>query len=249
MPLRLDGLDEIPSEERAAALDNWEKRMVSEHASARVFGAIVDRLMRAGVRRRHIVAVADMVGQELEHALLCARVVVALGGEAHADLPRLPPMPEHADALPIEAALRDIISVSCCSETVAVALVATEREQAGTPELRWILERILADEVKHARLGWKLLDELGPDLDPGMKRRLSAYLVAAFEHQIHFHAPFLAMPSASDRAVSLGAPDGPSNWEVFVQTIESTTVPGLERHGLAARRAWEIAQARLDRAA
>jgi hypothetical protein len=38
--------------------------------------------------------------------------------------------------------------------------------------------------------------------------------------------------------VSLGAPDGPSNWQVFLDTITQVTIPGLERHGLAAERAW-----------
>ena len=74
-----------------------------------------------------------------------------------------------------------------------------------------MLGKILADEVRHARFGWRLVDEVGPALDARTKRRLSAYLVVAFEHQIAFHAPFLQLPAASDRAVSLGAPGGPSN--------------------------------------
>ncbi len=237
-PLIVPGLAAVPDEERAAALANWRDRMASEHASARVFAAMVPRLMQVGVAPRHLAAVAAMIGQELDHAVLCARVVTALGGEAEVPLPPLTPMPAHEDATPVEALLRDVISVSCCSETVAVALVATEREQAGSPALRRVLEKILADEVKHARFGWRLLDELGPTLDTRTRRRLSAYLVAAFEHQIAFHAPFLQLPSASDRAVSLGAPDGPSNWQVFLDIITQVTIPGLERHGLTAERAW-----------
>jgi hypothetical protein len=158
-------------------------------------------------------------------------------------LPTLAPVPAHEDASPLEGLLRDVISVSCCSETVAVALVATEREQAGTPSLRGVLGKILADEVKHARFGWRLLDEVGPALDARTKRRLSAYLVVAFEHQIAFHSPFLRLPTASDRAVSLGAPDGPSNWRVFVDTLTRVTIPGLARHGLESERAWNQATA------
>src|SRR5262249_17515523 len=152
----------------------------------------------AGAAHRHVVAASAMIRQELDHALLCARVVDALGGEPRAALPEaLPEVPTHADASPIEALLRDLISISCCSQTVAVALLATEREQAGTPALRGVLDRILADEVKHARFGWKLLEEIGPSLDDRQKRRLGAYLVAVFEHQLAFHAPFLRMPSAT----------------------------------------------------
>ncbi|MEP7126912.1 MAG: ferritin-like domain-containing protein [Byssovorax sp.] len=242
-PLSIPGLDEIPAEERAAALDNWRSRMVSEHASARVFAALIPKLMAAGIARRHVAAVSAMIGQELDHAVLCARVVVALGGEAKMPLPELAAIPAHEDATPLEGLLRDVISVSCCSETVAVALVATEREQAGTPSLRGVLGKILADEVKHARFGWRLLDEVGPTLDARTRRRLSAYLVVAFEHQIAFHSPFLRLPTARSRAVSLGAPDGPSNWRVFLDTLAQVTIPGLARHGLESERAWNQATA------
>lgn len=249
-PLEIPGLADIPAEARAVALENWRGRMVSEHASARVFAAFLNKLIRAGAPRRHIVAASAMIEEELEHGRLCARVVTALGGEALAALPEaLPEVPAHEDATPTEAVLRDAISIGCCSETVAVALVGAERAQAGAPSLREVLERILADEVGHARLGWKLVDELAPTLDAAARRRLGAYLVATFEHQLAFHAPFLRWPSATDRAVSIGAPDGPENWRVFVETIEGVTLPGLERRGLPARRAWAIARERTVSAA
>jgi hypothetical protein len=242
-PLLLPGIEALDDEERAQAVGNWRERMASEHVSARVFAALVPQLMRAGAARRQLVAVSAMIGQELEHALLCARVLAALGSEAVAPLPALAAVPEHLDAPPLEALLRNVISISCCSETVAVALVATEREQAACPALRELLEQILADEVKHARFGWKLLEEVGPALDRDLRRRLGVYLEVVFAHQLEFHAPFLAMPAASDRALGYGAPHGPSNWQCFVETMTEVTVPGLQRVGLPARAAWDAALA------
>jgi hypothetical protein len=237
-PLSLPGVDGLDEETRARAAINWRDRMASEHASSRVFAALLPQLMRAGIARRHQLAVASMVQQELDHAVLCARVVSALGEEPVAALPRLDPVPEHADAGPLEAVLRNVISISCCSETVAVALVGSEREQAATRSLRDTLQRILADEVKHARFGWRLLEETAPALDRDARRRLDAYLVVAFEHQLDFHGPFLELPPASDLAASYGAPCGPSSWRCFVDTMLQVTIPGLERHGLAAHDAW-----------
>ncbi|MEJ7734358.1 MAG: hypothetical protein WKG00_34825 [Polyangiaceae bacterium] len=76
--------------------------------------------------------------------------------------------------------------------------------------------------------------------------RGSAYLVVAFAHQLDFHAPFLELPPASELAASYGAPCGPSNWRCFVDTMLEVTIPGLERHGLAAHDAWlEALQQRL----
>jgi hypothetical protein len=242
-PLVLEGLDAIPDEERAVALENWRDRMASEYASARVFAALVPQLMRAGVSHGQIAKVADMIGQEMNHGILCARVVMALGGDPEASFPELRDVPTHDEVAPVEAVLRNVISVGCCSETVAVALVGTEREQAGAPALREVLDRILSDEAKHARFGWKLVAELAPTLDTKAKERLGAYLVAVFEHQLHFHAPFLRWPSVSDRAISIGAVDGPLNWRIFIDTIQGVTIPGLERYGLPAKRAWQAAVA------
>ena len=100
-----------------AARTNWRERMASEHASARVFGALVGGMMRAGLPAAETSRVADMVRQELDHAELCARVLTSLGSEPLAELADLPPVPEHADATPLEAILRNVISVGCCSET------------------------------------------------------------------------------------------------------------------------------------
>lgn len=236
-PLHIAGLEAIRPEDRVRAVDNWRARMASEHASSRVFAALLPQLMRADLARRHQLAVAEMVQQELEHALLCARVLVAMGAEATAAMPRLDPVPEHGDADALEAVLRNVISISCCSETVAVALVGSERAMACAP-LADTLAQILADEVKHARFGWRLLEEVAPRLDADTRRRLDAWLVVAFAHQLDFHAPFLAMAPAGDEAVAYGAPCGPANWACFVDTMQQVVVPGLQRHGLGAQDAW-----------
>jgi hypothetical protein len=172
--------------------------------------------------------------------------VTALGGEARATMPRiLPNVPRHDAVSPIACVLRNIVSISCCSETVAVSLVATERERAGAPELRGILDQILADEVKHSRLGWKLLGDVLPTLSAEDRAAIDAYLPYAFEHQVDFHSPFLDMKEQSDAAVGAGAADGPSNWACFVETLTQVIVPGLDRLGLGASEAWQETLARL----
>jgi hypothetical protein len=245
-PLDAGDTSDLTPEERASALGNWRDRMVSEHVSARVFAGLFDKLLRAGLPSRYLDLARAAMDEERSHAVLCARALTALGGEARAPLPDpLPRVVAHDDADEIEAVLRDALSIGACSETVAVALVGAEREQAATPDLRAALDRILADEIGHARLGWKLLDDVLPSAPARLRRRLSAYLVAVFDHQLAFHAPFLDMPRASDRGVSVGAPDGPSNFRVFEATMTTITVPGLEQRGLAARRAWDMALANL----
>jgi hypothetical protein len=78
---------------------------------------------------------------------------------------------------------------------------------------------------------------------------LSAYLVGCFAHQIRFHSPFLGLPRMTERGASFGAPDGEASWAIFVQTMSGVIIPGLERHGLQAERAFQCALRELERAA
>mgnify|MGYP002863868856 CR=1 FL=1 len=109
----------LSAEDRLRAIETWKGRMVNEHVSARVFAALIPQLMRAGLDPAWQERVAVMIQDELRHARLCATMVHALGGEAIAELPPLPAVPEHPDVSPFEGVMRNILSISCLSETVA----------------------------------------------------------------------------------------------------------------------------------
>ncbi len=232
----------LTMDERTYAASTWRTRMVSEYVSSRVFGILSAQALRAGLSHRVVEELARMCGEEIDHARRCARVVAAFDEAAVAPLPDLPPVPMHEDVGPLEGLLRNLLSVSCCSETTAVALVGAEHEVASTPELRSELQRILADEVGHARIGWRILDDVS--LDDALRDRLGAWMVACFTHQLDYHRGSLAMGSVSDAALAVGTPDGPANFALFVATMESVTVPGLEARGIGAKRAWELALGR-----
>ncbi len=234
----------LDDRERAAAIGTWRGRMVNEHISARVFAALIPQMMAAEVPAARIAAVATMISEELRHGVQCAAVIHALGGEAVAPLPPLPSVPLHADAGPLEALLRNVLSIACLSETIAVALIGAERETAGPPAMQDTLTTILADEVGHARFGWSLLAELAPRMTPELRRRLGDYLVAAFRHLVdHELAHLPPYPAPSARAEAYGVCDGNEARALFFATIDTVIVPGLEAHGLPAARAWQTAQA------
>ncbi len=235
-------LGDLDERARASAVATWRGRMVNEHVSARVFASLERQLLRAGLPARARAA-AGMVGDEHRHAELCAAVVEALGGAASAELPHLPEVPEHADADPLEAALRNVISISCLSETVAVALIDAERRTAGPPALADLLSHLVADEVQHARSGWRLLEDCARRLGPVLRERLNDYLVLAFAHLVEHELRHLpARPAPSPAAEAIGVCDGPGARQLFFATVEQVIVPGLRAHGLDALTAWRAAQ-------
>lgn len=239
-------LGDLAEDELAAAREHWRIHMAAEFASSRVFAGLVPQLMAAGLDFEHVREVVEMARQEVEHGLASARVYAALGGDPCTELPPLDAVPPHADARsPLEAVLRNVLSVSCCGETLAVSVIGGERERAASEPLRRVLTEILADEVGHARFGWRLLRDVESALDADLRARLAAYLVGVFERDLRAMRGAITAAPASDRALGLGAPDGPVMWATFWQTMTRVTLPGLERHGIRAAWAWHEAVTRV----
>jgi hypothetical protein len=229
---------------RAAAIATWRARMVNEHGSAPVFEGLVaqlDTLARLGlIEAREIDRARKFAAQERRHGIACGAVVEALGGAAEAEALPEQEFPQHADASgELEAALRNLVSICCLSETVAVSLIAAERHDMPTGSLRELLTGIWAEECGHANFGWRLLPKLLARADAQTLDGLGEYLRLAFAeleaHELaHLPAGFIMPPGGE----VYGLCDGAQARELFYATVEQVIVPGLEAHGLPARRAW-----------
>lgn len=223
---------------KESAIGTWRGRMINEYASARVFEGLARQFAAAGVLDV-VDEVKGFAREERRHGVLCGAVVEALGGEARAEIPDGDAYPEHDDATPLEAALRNMLSICCLSETVAVSLIGAERLEMPEGELRELLTKIYADEVGHSRFGWRTLGRLAPHLPEEMKERLGEYLESAFDHLVEHelaHLPEASRPPPE--GVVLGLCSGSDARKLFFDTVETVIVPGLEAHGIPALRAW-----------
>lgn len=226
---------------RARAIATWRGRMVNEHGSAQVFAQLAAQMAAAGFGAEVSGECAAFAEEERTHGVLCGAVVEALGGSAVA--PALPAaaLPEHSDVDRTEAVLRNLLSVSCLSESVAVALIGAERLRMPEGEVHSLLTRIYSDEVGHARFGWRIVGNAAPRLDAAALARLGAYLAVAFAHlEAHeiSHLPLIPGPLPAG-AETLGVCDGKEARELFYATVTEVIVPRLESFGLPAGRAWE----------
>jgi hypothetical protein len=225
---------------RVAAIATWRGRMVNEYQSAQVFGALAMQAEQCGLSPNVVQQLCEFEAEERKHGVLCGGVVEALGGEARADVTTPPRLPEHRDVPALEGFLRNVLSVSCLSETVAVALIGAERLEMPESPLRDVLSEIWADEVGHARFGWRVAQELLPQLDDAARSRLSLYLRVAFRHlELHelAHLPLSSTPPAE--GVALGLCSGPDARTLFYETITEAILPPLQALGLQATEAWQ----------
>lgn len=221
---------------RAAAIATWRGRMINETQSSYVFASLSEQLGRAGMREAQQEA-ESFAEEERRHGRRCASVVVALGGSAICPVDPTRAVPAHAAVGLEEAIARNVLSIGCLSETVAVALIGAEREEMSEGPLRALLTSIWADEIGHARFGWRHLERALPGLDASARARLSAYLRVALRHlEAHEleHLPVAAGP----RSPELGVCEGASARTLFYATVLSVIVPRLDALGLAATDAW-----------
>ena len=223
-----------------AAIGTWKARMVNEYGSARVFEGLHRQLSKCDLDPSDLDRLASFAEDERRHGVLCGAVVEALGGEAVA--PPLPvvPFPEHPDVSDLEGAIRNLISISCMSETVAVSLIGAERLEMPEGPLRELLTTIYADECAHANFGWRLLGDLLERGGAAMREKLKPYVQLAFAHlEKHelAHLPIAAKPPKE--GLQLGLCSGVDARTLFYATIEQVIIPGLTAHGLDAQWAWD----------
>ncbi len=220
---------------REAAIETWRRRMRNEHGAAPVFDGLGRQLASAGADARLVDRVASMAAEERRHGELCGAIVEGLGGQAVVDaLPEVP-LPEHADVCRLEAVTRNVLSVCCLSETVAVALITAERERVSSGPVRDVLSIILADEIGHARLGWTWLAACGDTLDLA---RLGPYLGVAFAHLERHELAHLPLAPVPTDGARYGLCDGEEARALFYRVIGEVVLPRLEAHGIPATEAW-----------
>ncbi|XXX74495.1 ferritin-like domain-containing protein [Sorangium sp. So ce134] len=213
-----------------SAIRTWHGRMVNEHASSAVFEALARQLAEAGFPPELADACRGFAAEERRHGILCGAVVEALGGTATASVPERPEFPLHRDAPPRAAALRNVIHICCMSETVAVALIGAERLEMPPGPLLDLLTRIYADEVGHARFGWRLLEQMAPELSAAERAAVERYFPTAFRHLVQHEHAHLPPHDAPPQGEQLGLCSGLTARVLLEETIEEVIRPGLRRY-------------------
>jgi hypothetical protein len=223
---------------RAAAAATWRARMVNEFSSHEVFLALGEQAVECGFGEEVQRACLRFADEERTHGVLCGAAVAAFGEEAIAACPPRAAFPRHETSPVRSRFLRNLVSVCCMSETVAVALIGAEQMEMPASELRDLLTRIYADEIGHARFGWRLLERLHRSLDSDERNAVDAYLPVAFAHlESHelAHVPARNAPPGGER---VGLCSGFDARTLLYRTIQDVIVTQLASLGFHAIEAW-----------
>ncbi len=152
-----------PAAVRVALGEQWRADARAEHASIAAFSRFSLELMAHGAPPELLDRAHAAARDEVTHARDTFALASAFAGRAVSPGPlTVPPrLPPDLGTLAAETAREAAVG-----ETLAT-LVAAQRLQAATdPTVRAVLERIVADEARHAALGWAVLrwavEEGGP---------------------------------------------------------------------------------------
>ncbi len=184
----------------------WGRRVVAEYRSAAATHALVGWLIEVGGSPDLVRDGLRIVDDELRHAELSAEVLAAVGGGPSPAIDRATLRP--APSEPVEAGIvRGCVELFCLGETVAVPLFRRMLAGATEPIAVSALRRIVADEARHRRFGWDLLDhcrDIMPSAVAGVLAaelpRMKAAVFAAYGEGVGDEIP------GADRAWGLIAP-------------------------------------------
>jgi hypothetical protein len=180
-------IDALPATQRTLLASLWQARASSESSVRGVFEQLVAELTATGAHPEVIALAQRAEGDEARHAAICMELAAAYhGGPITIALSPPVRLADHGDAPRLRAALH-VVNLCCISETIASAFVEACLADCDGETLRDVHGRHLADEIRHARIGWAHLASLSLDERGAVASRLPELLriqVLAWETRI-----------------------------------------------------------------
>lgn len=170
----------------------WATRIFDEYRSVAIFSELLHLLTDLEAPFAALCTVQRLIGDELRHTEVTARVVEWLGGRADLAIDlRDAGLPPRGDEPAAERALRIVAREIVVTEEESIFALAAYRDAATDPAIRAVLDALLADEVRHAAAGRALLAlfDRGPlaGATATLRRELPAIMAA---DRIHLRSEY-----------------------------------------------------------
>jgi hypothetical protein len=224
-------IERLSEPERALVAQLSARRAALELEGAAAFAEVTQALIELQADASVVELSARAIVEELEHAEIY-RLLACRYGRMELARPR-----PHAIEIPSFPALDrrqqrilQVVSMCCINETMACAFLESCWRAAEGALMREGIRRVLADEVKHAQIGWALLGSTVPSAE-------DRACIASFVQ------PMLAMQLArwSQHIAELPAHALPAHGclapatirELMHHAVDALVLPGFARLGIA----------------
>lgn len=218
----------------------WLARVEAEYRSAAQTQELTLWLTQIGASPDLLHAGLRVAGDEVDHADLSFEAYLAAGGDGGPTLARETLGLVRSAGEPLEVdVLRTCLDGYCLGETVAVPLFQRLREGCTVPVARKVLDRVLADEVRHRDFGWATLGfllelPLADTLRATATRELPSFFARL--RRTYGANPGAGDIPAAERAWGLMSPAVYA--EVLERTVERDWIRRFGEHGIDAAAAW-----------
>lgn len=193
----------------------WAHRAYAEAASAQLYDVLANWLRAHEPASQFVWELRDAAADERRHSTLCERRALELGwrGTLPAAAARVPTTTPQ-----LRIVQAQIVITLCIGETLNAALLHHELSSGDRAE-RALTRELLRDEVRHARLGFRWLEDASRrhDLSP------IAGMVSTACHDA-------LLRLGPDAAASLASREARAH--LFHETMQTTIVPALTQCGV-----------------
>lgn len=139
---------------RAELARRWADTALDEHASIASFARHILELLALGAPSHLVRAAQQAMAEEIDHAERCFQLASRFAGEP---LGPGPLQATEAIRSTPSGILEAVAREGCVNETASVGAAAAVLALTTDAQCRATLERIVADETRHAQLAWATL--------------------------------------------------------------------------------------------
>jgi hypothetical protein len=247
IPWRRFDRSKFPEPALALALDLQRSLVAGEYLAVESFSRVVVALTTVGAPLDLVAAATRVPPDEIRHADYTLRMAALLAGRPLAELA--------VEVSAAEVAARDeayagrpssledldlwMVDVTAFGETLACALLLACARRAREPVSKALFRTLVADEVRHARLGWYYLLWRARRWTPAERRRAGHRAAASVHGALARFGRGRDAPRGSTAAArALGVLDTPSQRAAVIEVVQREIVPGFDALGLGTGPAW-----------
>ncbi len=161
---------------------SWTEAAFNEYTTAYAFGELLLAMLEAKAPVDLVGMAGDFIADEMLHVELTSRLAMELGGGSPHRID-FGGLSQRAAAGPaLQRASELAVRICCVAEAFSLPMLAGCLKTAGHPLTRAVLERIVADEAPHGRLGWLYMEWASDKLDDAVRARLSVVAMDTLRH-------------------------------------------------------------------